>query len=425
MAVQAGPANNPEASPLEWAGEVHSVARQPILNQSGRLHAYELLFRDGPGSRPVAGEAALSAIVDDAVVFGLDRFTNGFPAFISCTAEALTGQVVRLLPPELTVLAIPETAEAAPSLLEACREFKSRGFRIALDGYTCRPHPLLDLADYVRVDFNLAANHGDSSSRRWLGIEPAAIVARKVETEEDYRLAAENGFTLFQGDFLFRPALVKNRKVPANRLSHFEILRNLYHESIDLKKLSQLVMRDASLTYRLLRLVNSPVCALRQEVRSVESAIIIVGVDTFRRFATLAILGEGATAGQSEVLHTALVRARFGELAAKLARLDSSEQYLLGMFSLLPAMLLAPMSELAPALPLREELRLALEGKANRERCLLSWLEHHEHGDWDACDALLEAHRLSHNRLIRCYGDAVVWAREAFRAAPEGGATGR
>jgi len=397
-----------------------SVARQPILNLSGRLHGYELLFRNPPGTaRNAAGDASISALVDDAVIFGLDRFTNGFPAFVSCPPEVLTGQLVRILPPELTVLAIAESVEPAPSLLEACRELKSRGFRFALDDYTGKPHPLLELAGYVRVDFSGRGVPGREQLRRGLGRSSAAMAAKRVETEEDYHRAVAEGFTLFQGDYLVRPTLVKGRKVPANRLSQFEILRSLYQDPVDLKKLGLLVMRDAALTYRLLRLVNSPACALRQEVRSVESAIIIVGVDTFRHFATVAILGEVSFAEQREILHMALVRARFCEEAARVNRLDANEQYLLGMFSLLPAMMRVPMCELTPALPLRDEVRQALEGTQNRERCLLQWLECHEHGRWEDCDCIVKKNHLSQELLIGCYGDAVVWSQAALRSATE------
>ena len=421
MILPAEPENMQEALPLEWSGEAYTVARQPILNQGGRLHAYELLFRDNTGlAANVGGEAVIGPLVDDTVVFGLERFTNGFPAFVACTAEALTGQLLRILPPDRTILTLPESTEPTTELMDACRDLKTRGFRIAVDDFTGKIHPLIELVDYVRVDFSRHDAAGCGPISQWLGNSNAAMVAKKVATDEEYRRAVIEGFTLFQGDYLFRPVMVKNRKVPANRLFHFEILRNLYRDSIDLRKLGQLVMRDASLTYRLLRLVNSPICAIRQEVRSVESALIIVGIDTFRRFATLAILGECSTNDQPEILRAALLRARFCELAARMARQDPAEQYLLGMFSLLPVMLRSPISELTPALPLREDVRHALEGAQNSERCLLSWLEHHERGEWSVCDELVRDHRLSHERLIRSYADSVVWANAALRSTESG-----
>lgn len=418
MATQNLPPVNLESPPTEWAGEMRYVARQPILNLSGRLHAYELLFRDGPETLSSGNsDNSIGPLLDETVIFGLERFTNGFPAFVRCTAEVLTRELVRVLPPNLTVLAIPESLNLTSDLVDICSKLKSLGFRLALDDFTGAIHPLEGLADYIRVDFSAATRVTPEQLRQRLDADPVTMVARRVATQEDYRRARSEGFTLFQGDYLFRPALLTNRRLPANRLAHFEILQNLYRDPVNLKRLSQLVMQEASLTYRLLRLVNSPVCAVRQEVRSVESALIIVGLDTFRRFATLAILSEANSDEHNEVLRTALLRGRFCELGARTCRLDPSEQYLLGLFSLLPAMLRLPMEDLTQTLPLRDEIRRALDGEESRERCLLGWLEHHERGDWTSCDAIVDAHGLNQEKLIRRYGDALIWAETALRSA--------
>jgi len=418
MATQNLPPVNLEPPPTEWAGEMRYVARQPILNLSGRLHAYELLFRNGPDVASGGNsDNSIGPLLDETVIFGLERFTNGFPAFVRCTAEALTRELVRVLPPNLTVLAIPESMDLTSDLVETCSKLKSLGFRLALDDFTGVTHALDGLADYIRVDFSAPTRVSQELLRQRLDADPVTLVAKRVATQEDYRRARNEGFVLFQGDYLFRPALLTNRKLPANRLAHFEILQNLYRDPVNLKRLSQLVMQEASLTYRLLRLVNSPVCAIRQEVRSVESALIIVGLDTFRRFATLAILCEATSDEHHEILRTALLRGRFCELGARMCRLDPAEQYLLGLFSLLPAMLRLPMDDLTQTLPLRDEIRRALEGRENHERGLLGWLEHHERGDWASCDAIAEANRLNQEKLIRRYGDALIWAEAVLRSA--------
>jgi len=175
------------------------------------------------------------------------------------------------------------------------------------------------------------------------------------------------------------------------------------------------VLRDAALVYRLLRLVNSPMCAVRQEVTSIESAIMLLGEKTFRRIANLAILGEMNNGQPDELLHMALVRARFCELSAPHKGLDPAEQYMLGMFSLLPAMLRHTMETLAPELPLRAEIREALLGKDTDERALLSWIESHEKNDVPVCCALAKAHELNQQRLTQFYVDAVVWDATAPR----------
>ena len=273
----------------------------------------------------------------------------------------------------------------------------------------------MEIADYIKVDFLLA----DAGTRKKLlkqlkGVS-VALVAEKIETQEEYKQACGEGFTLFQGYYFCRPVLMQNRKVPSNRLSQIEILQLLRAESIELKKLTHLVKRDPSLTYRLLRLVNSPMCAVRQEVRSIQSALLAVGEEMFRRIATLAITSELNGKQPMEILRMAFVRGRFCELAAGLCGLDATEQYLMGLLSLLPAMLRVPMVELTPALPLRDEIRKSLEGKASQERCLLAWIEFHERGDWTACDRAAENAGLEANELSLAYAAAVVWAEDALK----------
>jgi c-di-GMP phosphodiesterase len=419
MASQAAPEKVLEAAPPIWAGEMRYVARQPLMNLRGHVHGYDLLFRNAPEVVFRTGaDIAARTMLDNAVIFGLEWLTNGLPAFVHCTAEALTEELVLVLSPQSTVLAIPGSLEVTPRVLESCRKLKARGFLLALDDFTWKAEdrPLAELADYIRLDFT-ELGRLERQYLRNLQCPSPKMVAKAVDTQQDYRQACEQGFTLFQGVYFCHPVLLKKRKLPANRMLHFEIVRLLHHDPIDVRQISQLVLRDASLTYRLLRLVNSPVYAIHQEVRSVESAIIAVGENTFRRMVSLAVLSELNGDEPPEILHMALVRARFCELAASLCGMDTSEQYLLGMFSLVPAMLRLPMEELTPSLPLRAEICEALQGTPNPERRLLAWLESNERGDWRACDRIVQAHGLSHEQLIRCYAQSVVWAGAALRSS--------
>jgi len=177
------------------------------------------------------------------------------------------------------------------------------------------------------------------------------------------------------------------------------------------------VRPDASLTYRLLRLLNSPACAVRQEVSSIKSALIAVGEEGFRRIAMLAIASELNADQPGELLRLAFVRGRFCEIAAELCGLDSREQYLVGLLSLLPAMLRVPMQQLTPSLPLREEICIALMGAAIPERMLLEWLICHEHGKWSECDKIVDEYGLDQLKLLHYYSEAVVWAEAALSTA--------
>jgi EAL and modified HD-GYP domain-containing signal transduction protein len=429
MPLEIVPDHRIESTPQAWVDDVRYVARQPILNLQGRVHGYELLFRNSPDSvgqgAGASGdrEMATQTMLDNGVIFGLERFTNSLPAFVICTAEALTEKLVNVLAPTMTVLAIPSSMEFTPALEEACLELKKQGFRLAIDDFNKKTklHTIVKLADYVRVDFS-RFNEEEREYLKEMNFASNVLVAKRVDTQEDYREACTKGFTLFQGDYFCHPVLLKKHKIPANRLFHFEIVRLLHHDPIDVRQVAKLVRRDAALTFRLLRLVNSPLYAIQKEMRSIESAIFIVGEDALRRMVSLAVLSEMNTDSPPEILQMALVRARFCELAAGLFDLEPAEQYLLGMLSLVPAMLCLPVEELIPSLPLSGPICEALQGTANTERSLLSWLECHERGDWDACDAIIEAvdparQQLNRKQLILCYADAVVWAQTALRSA--------
>jgi EAL and modified HD-GYP domain-containing signal transduction protein len=413
MTPQAG--ETTRAAQPKSADEMRYVARQPILDLQGRVHAYDLHFRNDPETifRRDAG-LAIETMLDNEVIFGLESLTNGLPAFIECTAEALTEGWVLVLTPGLTVLGVSASLHPAPGLIDACRTLRARGFRLALDDFAWReiPHPLADRADYIRLDFR---RFGEAEQRQLTarGLNSIALVAQNVETQEDYQRACAKGFTLFQGGYFCHPVLLKKRKVPANRLAHFEIVRELYRDPLDVRKVSALVRRDASLTYRLLRLVNSPIYGIYQEVRSVEAAITVLGEATFRRIVSLAVLSELNVDQPSEILRMALLRARFCELAAAMSGQDPGEQYLLGMMSLVPAMLGVPMEEIVPILPLRGCICEALAGTMNPERSLLGWLEFHEHGYWESCDRIVAAHGLNSIELVQCYQHAMIWVAQS------------
>ena len=404
--------NGQEAALQPGAGEQRSIARQPILDRANHLQGYELHFGVNPATALSGGSVQeVRTLLDDTVIFGVEKFTNGLPAFVTCSAEALIEKWVSVLPATTTVLQIPATLEITPELLTACHQLKAAGYKLALvdvdEAHIARP--LAILVDYVRINRSCAAPVAGQTSHWKRHGTPVVLIAAGVETQEDFQKACADGFTFFQGYYFCRPEFIRTMKVPANRLCHLDILRRLQKTPLDLAGISPLVLRDASLTFRLLRLVNSPVYAIRNEIRSIESAIMILGEATFRRIATLAILSEFNAEQPPEILHMALVRARFCELAAKLCGLDSNEQYLLGMLSLLSAMMRLPMEALAPELPLRDEIRQALLGNDIRDRCLLGWIECHERNDQTAWNLIAEAHGLNQQKLVQFYIDAVVW----------------
>ncbi len=400
-------------------GELRYLARQPILDARGQVHAYELLFRSGPENLSDSSDSVASrTVLDNSIVFGLEKLARGLPAFVNCTAEVLIQEQVRVLPARMTVLEILETVEPTSELIQACIRLKSAGYRIALDDFTWSSalQPLVSLAEFIKVDF---LKSGAEERRFLLSKLPSSctMIAEKVENRADYDAARAEGFSLFQGFYFCAPAMVHVAKIPANKISHLMLLQLLQQESFDLRKLSEQVKRDPGLTYRLLRLVNSPACAIRQKVCSVEMALMAVGQDLFRRVASLAIASELSSGESSEILRMAFVRARFCEMVAPIFGFDPGEQYLIGLFSMLPAMLRVPMKDVLLALPLRWEVQQALLGQDETVRAPLHWVECEERRDWERCHGIARDFGIAPAELVDRYLGAVLWADQALPAA--------
>jgi EAL and modified HD-GYP domain-containing signal transduction protein len=407
----------PDAAPRD---SVRYVTRQPILDLQNKVRAYELLFSEGPEELLRRDrEVAARTIVDNAVLFGLNKLTNGLPAFVPCTAEMLADSLVEMLPAHMTVLEIRAGIDPPQALVDACRELHAAGYRFALDRFAWLPgiDHLVVLADYLKVSFADTSPRERQALLSRFNCSRATWVASGVETPEQFAEAKNAGFSFVQGFYFCRPSLLKSRKVPANRISQIEILQMLKDEELDLRRLTELVKRDTSLTYRLLRLVNSPLCAMQQEVHSIQTALLALGEETFRRMAAVAITSELGSGQPSELLRMAFVRGRFCEQAARHCGLDGSEQYLLGLMSLLGVMLQTSMDELAPMLPFREGIRRALKGEPADERVLLDWLENYERGHWEACEIIAENRELDREVLTDCFEEAVEWAEASLRFA--------
>jgi EAL and modified HD-GYP domain-containing signal transduction protein len=241
----------------------------------------------------------------------------------------------------------------------------------------------------------------------------AQLIAERVETQEVFETLKAEGFTLFQGYYFCRPVRSSLVRSPSNMQVYLELLAVVQRSPVDIHAASHLLRRDASLAYRLLRLVNSPLYAVRGEISSLEQALLIVGEELFRHLVVLAISGAAAGSQNSALLRLALHRTRFCELASKLWQLDSDEQGLVGLVSLLPAILKAKMESIAEILPMRPAIREALLGADVIERGPLSWLECFESGDWEGCASVEEKFGIPEPELARFYNEAIQWADEA------------
>jgi len=408
------PANQAEA------GAWHYMARQPILDKQGRVHGYYLLSGNAESSvAPGIGGRTPLSMIDNVMLIGIDQLTHGMHAFLPVGYEAITQGLVEILPAAVTVLHLDEEDPPEPELIKAIRQLQESNFHISVGSHALAPshEALFHLAHYIKFDpTQMTAQEIEQILKRAARANVTPI-ANNINTQADFQHASSQGFALFKGYFFCKAELMKNRTAVGGRTTHFKILEMMQRKDINVNELANSVKQDIPLAYRLLRLVNSPVCGIRQQVRSIEAALLIVGEERFRRIATLAVSSDLLNGRPSELLRMSYLRARFCELVSPLFNLDSGEQYLLGLLSLMPAILLIPMEKLAPSLPLQPAACAALCGEMNLERTPLTWLEAHEYGNWALADAITQKHQLTGRNLIDYYMTAAGWAEEVFDAS--------
>jgi c-di-GMP-related signal transduction protein len=392
-------------------------ARQPILDRKKQVFGYEFLFRSGTENRfcvtsPSESESATRRMVDNSILYDFELLATRGKAFLNCTRESLTSGLVTLLPARSTVLEILEDIEPDVEVLEACRKLRGLGYQFSLDDFVPRPglESFLPYTDYIKIDFRLSDASQRADIRRFLKGCPARPIAEKVEEQEEFQAAVEEGFDLFQGYFFCRPDLLARNHIPSNHLAYLQILAAVSQPSFEWHSLEKLVRRETSLCYRLLRLVNSTNFALRYEISSIERALVVAGEEHFRKLITVAIAAESGKGHSSELVRQTLQRASFCEMAAVHLQEDPREQYLFGLLSLLPVLLGVPMSQVVELLPLRAAVKDALMGKSNEVGRSLDCLQKYQSGEWEglSCNGLA----VCPDQIHDLYRNSLLWAEE-------------
>jgi len=229
--------------------EYHFLARQAIFGQLGEICGYELLFRLG-SQNYFSGDCELATrtIVDSWLLHGFESLTGCFPFFLNCTREALVKGLVTLLPISKTVLELVETIEPDEEVVSACRRLKKLGYRIALDDFqfSKKIEPLVELADYIKIDFRLPERQRRNTLRQLEG-SGVRLVAEKIETEDELKTAFEEGFEFFQGYFFDRPTVFSKRKTPADGAHYGQLLKATIASWLEVMEQSDLAGKTRTL----------------------------------------------------------------------------------------------------------------------------------------------------------------------------------
>lgn len=401
------------------------LARQPIFNPNRIVFGYELLFRSGPENLFIHSQpdVACASAADSLFLFGIDRLAQGRRVFVNCTREFFIRDFPFMLPKDSVVLEVLESVVLDDRLLAACKRLKNAGYLLALDDYRDLPswRPLLAIADFMKVDLLATPEEEQLRLAKEYSRTEIRLLAEKVENYRDFERTRDWGYSYFQGYFFSKPQMLSHHDVPAYKLSYLRILQAANSSSVDMQEIADQIKGETSLSYRLLRYLNSPAFFLAAEIRSIPHALMLLGERGVRRWVSLVAVACMGEDKPQELVTLPLIRARFCELLAPAARMDNSanDLFLLGLLSAIDAILDMKMTDVLKEITIEEDIRNALLGEKNQLRRILDVVLLYERAAWEDMETAATLACVDAGVIPAIFLDSVDWARRVLTGQEE------
>lgn len=394
------------------------VARQPIFDKNLNLFGYELLFRDGALSFPtdVSGDTATSELLSSTFLTSdIYTYTGIKKAFVNFTRNHLVNRIPLLFPREITVVEILEDVSPEAEVVAACQEIAQKGFTIALDDFVYRAElkPLIALSEIVKIDFRNTSPERISAYFNLLKRDKKRMLAEKVETYEEFKRGRDMGFQYFQGYFFARPEVIQGRTLSTPEIHLLRLMAAVQGRELDFDQIENHIKRDITVSYKLLRYINSAYFRRLQEITSIKQAILLLGEVGIRRFVSLMAMAKLAKGKPQELANLSAIRARFCELLGSRLKLSENpgELFTVGLFSLIDAIMDDSMENVLQKLPFSQSIKEALVGQNGPLGEVLQLVVAYERGGWQALSELCGRVGIPEETLPQLYRETLAWAQ--------------
>lgn len=391
------------------------IGRQPIFDRDLNVTGYELLYRSAEMDHAqfMDGDHATAAVISNTFLeIGLERLVGNKLAFINLTRSFLTGQYPLPQDHSNLVLEILEDITIDQELIEAVDQLRKQGFTLALDDVT-RPEDverILGLTHIVKVDLMLT-NHAKLPQQ--ISVyqrHKVKLLAEKIETQAEFEFCKNLGFDYFQGYFLCRPNVHKEKKLSSSKMSILQLLAEMHNPDVEFTVIEETIQQDVTMSFKLLRLINSAFYGMRSEITSVKQALTLLGLRQIQSWVSLLLISESENKPH-ELMKISMIRAKMSERLALAENQPRPEVFFtVGLFSVLDAMLDTTLEKILEQVPLSQDVKQALTqhtGKLGESlRCVLAY----ENGELEA----IYFGSLDGTTIAECYLDAVEWADESI-----------
>jgi EAL and modified HD-GYP domain-containing signal transduction protein len=401
------------------------VARQPILDRDKNLFAYELLLRDSLENifPEYINEDEATAKIIEGLEFnlGLESLTQGSIAFINFTHDSIINGYPLLLDKDKIVVEILETAKPGKKLLAACIDLKDKGYCIALDDYehdSTWKH-FFPYVDIIKLDYSLTSEQQFQEIITALKPFPhIKLLAEKIETYAEFQHAITIGCEYYQGYFFSRPEMIKTVAFNPSQIAVVNLWSEINKAELDFKKITSIFEDDINLSFKLLRYVQSPIFKRDAAIQTIKQAILVLGIEELKRFISLLFTAQFSIGKPKALTIMALSRGRFCELMVN-ATLPINSQpsaFLIGLLSLIDAMVDGDIQELMDKLPLHQDMKDAIINRKGESANFLKLCELFEKADWENIELFCQQINVDPEQSCGLFKDALIWAEQRVTA---------
>ncbi len=403
-------------------------ARQPIFSARKSVWGYELLYRGSAHDTYASfddNDIATLTVISNAIMDLPKGKDTGRKVLIHFTKSSIQREIPLALPSRTTVVEVDESFGLDPDMLTALKKLKAESYDIAVNNFSAKPNclELYKIADIAFVDILGKDRETIAALAEKAASLPFMLAAKRVEEVQQFEMVNELGFSLYQGFFFEKPQIVPGRKLSSSQMSRLMLFKVLEKDNPDFEELAQVIETDVSISYRLLSFINSAAFSFSRKVESIKQALVLLGWKQIRSWLWLVILTDISPEDKtSELPYLSTIRAKFLERCvsnAKVPGFKAESLYLLGLFSLLEAMLDQPMEIIAENLPLDEKIKAALCHQDNEYTSWLDLARTFENGDWERLEKINAALGLDPMTLANSYSEALVWAKSFHEQTEE------
>jgi len=394
------------------------VGRQPIYDRDLETYAYELMSRSSRANKEELqtdeDKATSQVIINAFLEIGIDKLVNKHIAFIKLAERFLRTDEVLPLPVDKVILKIPGYINVDDEVIAGAKRLTDTGFKLAIDNYLSHKElqPLAKMAYMIDLNIETLDPATLKDHIKTLKKSHPILLADHVKTHDEYEFCHDLGIDYFQGYFLSRPKVITGESLAANQMSIMSLMATLHNPETDIDTIDDVISKDVSLSYRILKLMNSAFFSRASKIESIHHAIVMLGRKQLCTWASLmALTGmDEKPRGQVEI---AMVRAKTCELLASKAKLEPLDSYFtVGMFSALDLLMDRSLEELITPLPLADNVTAALLNRETELGEALNCALAQESSDW----INIRFADLSTNDLSSINIEAINWADEVLNA---------